>query len=146
MSSGLSLPEIGGLSLKNAMLSAVSHHEDMTGDRIAVTVGKLPDQISEATKICAYRVIQEGLNNAYKHAKESAKSVSILAQKDVLIIEVRDSGAKSSTPLAGGVGRQKLGLTAMRNRVGALKGTVSVTTDLVKGTIVVAILPIDATQ
>lgn len=146
LSLGLSLPEIGGLTLRDAVLSAVSHHEDITGDKVAVSVGGLPPQISEATKICAYRVIQEGLNNAYKHAKESTKSVSVFADKDVLTIEVRDSGAKSSAPMAGGVGRQKLGLTAMRNRVGALKGTVSVTTDPVKGTIVVAALPIDAAQ
>lgn len=146
LSTGLSLPEIGDLTLRDAMRSAVSHHEDITGDRVTATFGELPPHISEATKICAYRVIQEGLNNAYKHAKESAKSVVAFADKDVLTIEVRDSGAKSSTPVAGGVGRQKLGLTAMRNRVGALKGSVSVTTDAVKGTIVVAVLPMDATQ
>lgn len=143
LSSGLSLPEISGLSLKEAMQSAVSHHEDITGDRVAVSFGAMPDQITEAMKICAYRVIQEGLNNAYKHAKESAKSVTAFVDHAALTIEVRDSGAKSSQPLAGGVGRQKMGLTAMRNRVGALKGSVSVTTDSVKGTTVVAILPIE---
>lgn len=144
LSAGLSLPEIGGLSLTEAMQSAVSHHEDITGDRVSVAFRDLPEHITEATKICAYRVIQEGLNNAYKHAKESTKSVVAFAERDRLTIEVRDSGAKSATPVAGGVGRQKLGLTAMRNRVGALKGTVSVSTDAVKGTVVIAVLPIDS--
>lgn len=146
LSTGLSLPEIGGLSLREALQSAVSHHEDVTGDRVAVSFGDLPLHITEATKICAYRVIQEGLNNAYKHAKESAKSVVASASGDVLTIEVRDRGAKASKPVAGGVGRQKMGLTAMRNRVGALKGTVSVTTDEVEGTVVVAMLPVDTSQ
>lgn len=145
LSLGLSLPEIRGLTLEEALRSAVSHHEDITGDRISITLGELPAQTTEATKICAYRVIQEGLNNAYKHAKESAKSVVAFAEGNQLTIEVRDTGAKLSAPVAGGVGRQKLGLTAMRNRVGALRGTVSVTTDSVRGTIVVAELPIDPT-
>jgi len=143
LSSGLSLPEINGLTLEQALSSAVSHHQDITGDRVSVVLRDLPERITEATKICGYRVIQEGLNNAYKHAKESEKSVIAFADKGKLIIEVRDSGAKSSAPVAGGVGRQKMGLTAMRNRVGALKGTVSVTTDAVQGTVVVAELPLD---
>ncbi|MGB3338249.1 MAG: histidine kinase [Devosia sp.] len=143
LSSGLSLPEISGLTLEEALRSAVSHHEDITGDRVAVVLRNLPAHITEATKICGYRVIQEGLNNAYKHAKESQKSVEAFAEKGFLMIEVRDSGAKSDTPVVG-VGRQKMGLTAMRNRVGALKGNVSVTTDPVEGTVVVAKLPLDA--
>ena len=144
LSAGLSLPQIRGLTIEQALESAVSHHEDITGDRVSVVLRDLPDQITEATKICGYRVIQEGLTNAHKHAKESEKSVVAFAEKGILTIEVRDSGAKSSAPTAGGVGRQKMGLTAMRNRVGALKGTVSVTTDPVKGTVVVAKLPLDA--
>lgn len=144
LSSGLSLPEISGLTLEQALRSAVTHHQDITGDRVSVVLRDLPERITEATKICGYRVIQEGLNNAHKHAKESEKSVMAFSEKGVLTIEVRDSGAKSATPVAGGVGRQKMGLTAMRNRVGALKGVIDVTTDAIQGTVVVAKLPLDA--
>lgn len=145
LSAGLSLPEISELTLEQALGSAVSHHVDITGDRVSVVLRDLPDHITEAIKICAYRVIQEGLNNAQKHAKDSEKSVVAFVESGILTIEVRDSGAKSSAPVAGGVGRQKMGLTAMRNRVGALKGTVSVTTDPEQGTVVEAKLPLDPT-
>ena len=122
ISSGLSLPEIGAMSLDQALRSAVAHYIDMTGDPIVYEFRDLDAPITEAAKICAYRVIQEGLNNAYKHAEDSSKSVTAHIASNVLTIEVRNTGGHAEPPTAG-AGRQKLGLAAMRNRVGALKGS-----------------------
>lgn len=143
ISSGLSLPEIGGMTLEKALRSAVSNHEDITGDKITFVCHHLPDNVSEATKTCAYRVVQEGLNNAYKHAKESKKSVSARIESDTLVLDVEDSGGEQKGQPTEGVGRQKLGLTAMRNRVGSLKGSVTIETDQRTGTHIVVRLPLD---
>ena len=143
ISAGLSLPEITGLSLREALQSAISHHQDITGDTIEFSCGELPKQVSAATKICAYRVIQEGLNNAYKHARQARKSVMAKTDGTSLILRVEDTGSVITTPPAEGVGRQKLGLAAMRNRVGALKGEFSMTHDAASGTCITVVLPLD---
>src|SRR5690606_38475222 len=59
ISTGLSLPEIGDMTLDQALRSAVSHYVDMTGDSIDIDFRDLDTPITEAAKICAYRVVQE---------------------------------------------------------------------------------------
>jgi signal transduction histidine kinase len=82
----------------------------------------LPAGIDVAPEIRdgAYRVIQEGLTNAMKHAAGSAVRVRLGVRARELEIEVRDGGAVVSSPLtSSGAG---LGLTGMRERVQALGG------------------------
>jgi signal transduction histidine kinase len=68
----------------------------------------------------AYRVIQEGLTNAMKHAAGSPVRVRLGVRARELEIEVRDGGAVVCSPLAAsGAG---LGLTGMRERVQTLGG------------------------
>lgn len=125
ISSGLSLPEINAMSLDEALQSAIAHYVDMTGDPVSKSFSDLDRPITDAVKICAYRVIQEGLNNAYKHTSNSRKAVAASIAEDTLIIEVTNEGG-APEPSSEISGRQKLGLTAMRNRVGALKGSITV--------------------
>jgi signal transduction histidine kinase len=67
----------------------------------------------------AYRVIQEGLTNALKHAGSAHASVRLRYEEEALAIEVADDGrGPSATP---GVGH---GLVGVRERVGMFGGTV----------------------
>jgi signal transduction histidine kinase len=76
----------------------------------------LPAQVEDA----AYRIVQEGLTNAMKHAPGSEVRVRLTASGDGLQIEVTDSGeSPSSTLAASGSG---VGLAGMRERVAALGG------------------------
>jgi signal transduction histidine kinase len=70
---------------------------------------------------CAYRIVQEGLTNALKHAPGSEVRVHLAAQGDALEIEVADDGARgpASELALTGAG---LGLAGMRERVAALGG------------------------
>jgi signal transduction histidine kinase len=68
----------------------------------------------------AYRIVQEGLTNAMKHAAGSEVLVRLGVRADVLEVEVRDRGSTAPSPLAAsGAG---LGLAGMRERVEALGG------------------------
>jgi signal transduction histidine kinase len=79
---------------------------------------ELPGEVEEV----AYRVVREGLTNAIKHAPGADVVVRLTTHGDELEIEVRDSGAHTTSPLAAtGSG---LGLAGMRDHVASLGGTV----------------------
>jgi signal transduction histidine kinase len=77
-------------------------------------------QFSPEVREGAYRVVQEGLTNAIKHAAGSDVLVRLGVHERALEVEVRDSGSAAPSPLArSGAG---LGLAGMRERVEALGG------------------------
>ena len=76
--------------------------------------------VAPAVEDGAYRVIQEALTNAMKHAAGSVVRVRLAVRAGALEIDVRDGGAVAPSPLAAsGLG---LGLAGMRERVEALGG------------------------
>jgi signal transduction histidine kinase len=68
----------------------------------------------------AYRVIQEALTNAMKHAAGSAVRVRLGVRAHELAIDVCDDGPVVPSPLAGS--GLKLGLAGLRERVESLGG------------------------
>ena len=82
----------------------------------------LPDGVVVAPELQdgAYRVVQEALTNALKHAAGSDVLVRLALHARALEVEVCDRGAAAPSPLASsGAG---LGLAGMRERVEALGG------------------------
>lgn len=142
ISAGLSLPEIGGLDIGETLELAVFRHEDLTGAKVSLTLERLPASVSDAVKTCAYRVVQEGLTNAFKHAPGASSSVTALGTETELVIEVADTGRVAQADDAQPLRSTRLGLAGMRNRVGALKGTLEVTTLHPRGTRIRVTLPV----
>src|SRR5256714_555386 len=70
--------------------------------------------------LSAYRIVQEGLTNALKHARASNAEVTVRYRPDELQIEVRDNGEGSST--SNGLGH---GLVGVRERVKIYGGQMS---------------------
>ena len=71
-----------------------------------------PFSLPRALDLSAYRIVQEGLTNALKHARASKADVTLIYGPDELRIEVRDDGVGDST--SDGLGH---GLVGMRERV-----------------------------
>ena len=141
ISTGLSLPEITELGLDEAAHLAVSRHEDLTGEKVEYLSTSLPLEIGDAVKICVYRVIQEGLTNATKHARGARKSVTLGASDRAITVVIADSGPGVSQKETAGPAR--LGLAGIRNRVGGLKGNVAIHSSEGVGTCVVVSLPLE---
>jgi signal transduction histidine kinase len=78
-----------------------------------------PAEVPEALRDVAYRVVQEALTNAMKHAAGSAVSVRLAIGDGALEVEVRDEGAAASALASSGAG---IGLAGMRERVEAVGG------------------------
>lgn len=96
--------------------------------------------LSGAVELCCYRVIQEALTNAARHAPGSPVEVRIDYRDTEIALTVADLGASVRRPGPGSNGTG-FGLTGMRERVAALGGDV-VTTHLDTGFQVEARVPI----
>lgn len=79
----------------------------------------VPDSLSADTQACAFRVVQEGLTNALRHAPGSAVRVLLDGTAGGLAIEVRTRGRRRASSY-GGSGR---GLVGLRERVVSLGGS-----------------------
>ncbi len=142
LSSGLVLPELEGLDLTKTLELAISRHQDTTGSGVVFHTDQLPD-VSLPLRICLYRVVQEGLNNAFLHAGGRGQKVSASADSRVITVTVEDSGAESNGNLAfarkstGG-----LGLRGLRTRVEGFQGTLELNARPEGGTILNVQLPL----
>jgi signal transduction histidine kinase len=99
----------------------------------------VPDLVGQA----AYRVVQEGLTNAVRHASPCRVRVSLRRQGDQLEVEVRDDGGPSR-PAAATTAPAGHGLVGMRERLAALGGEVASGPAPGGGWHVVARLPVRA--
>jgi signal transduction histidine kinase len=79
-----------------------------------------PAPLPRGIDLSAYRIVQEGLTNALKHARASNAEVTVRYRPDELEIEVRDNGEGSSA--TDGLGH---GLVGVRERVKIYGGAMS---------------------
>jgi signal transduction histidine kinase len=131
MSRGLILPEIEYLPLSKVVKRVVHNHELRTGTTVAVHCGNISQDFSHTIKICVYRFIQEGLNNAFRHAGGDGQTVFCDFTSMLLTVAVQDSGEENwAQP---GTGESGLGLIGLRERVESLGGTFKVQRELERG-------------
>ncbi|KAB2884297.1 MAG: hypothetical protein F9K34_09185 [Albidovulum sp.] len=145
IAAGLILPEIAGLSAGEAVRLAVARHEWMTGVRPALAEGPLPEKVPDAIRTGLYRVVQEGLANAYRHAGVARAVVRIRSLNDHIEVEVEnDPPARDVLPQAphDDAARPRLGLDGLRHRIGALGGTIELAAKPDGGAILRAELPL----
>ena len=121
ISTGLVLPELAEMDLAGAISSAVSRHQELTGSKVALALSGVNFDTSDAMKVCAYRVVQEALNNAYRHGEHHGQKVAARLEDDALVLEI-ENRARASDAGAANDGRLPLGLKGMRFRVEALGG------------------------
>lgn len=134
---GLSLPELQGRSLRDTLEAAIGAHERRTG----VAVLRLPDPAQwpdrpapHPTLICLYRFVQEGLMNAFRHAKGAPVAVSCRIERETIVVTVADRGPGFDTALV----PDGLGLAGLRERVESFGGRFTVKSVRGRGTRITA--------
>jgi signal transduction histidine kinase len=96
-----------------------------------------PVALSRAIDLSAYRIVQEGLTNALKHARATHADVTVRYRPDELQIEVRDNGAGTTTNNGRGHG-----LLGVRERVKIYGGEMSAGTANGSGFVLSTRLPL----
>jgi signal transduction histidine kinase len=81
-----------------------------------------PDALPTVVDVTAYRIVQEALTNAVRHANATRVDVHVRQEPDHLTITVRDDGTGAASPDAEGYG-----LAGMRERAELLGGTLTTT-------------------
>ncbi len=133
ISSGLVLPELETMSLEECLRKVVTLHGAKSQAEVTQFYQDIPSDIPLPIKICAYRFIQEGLNNAHRHGQATKCRLSAYIKSDQLIISLKDNGIgfRKSKLVHGGA---HLGLVGLKDRVESLGGTFSINSELGTGT------------
>jgi len=99
----------------------------------------LDNQIDEDIRLVTYRVVEEALGNAVRHAKARRVDVALALEADeVLLLSVRDDGEGFDPEHA----RHGLGLSSIAGRVDQSGGTWGITSARGAGTTITARLPL----
>jgi len=85
--------------------------------------------LDPVTALNVFRVIQEAVNNAIKHADANILTVRMECENSLFIIEITDNGKGISNTNSEG-----LGMKSMRSRIEECKGVFSITSAQEKGT------------
>jgi signal transduction histidine kinase len=124
-----------GLDGLDALLEEIGR----AGLPVQLHVDGEPAALPRGIDLSAYRIVQEGLTNALKHARASNAEVTVRYRPDELQIEVRDNGEGSST--SNGLGH---GLVGVRERVKIYGGEMSAGSANGSGFILSTRLPLSA--
>ena len=141
ISSGLVLPELADLSFKEAVELAITRHEGVTGTGVKRKIQHIPGNASIVVKICAYRVVQEALNNAFWHGDKARPTVSLRADGRNYLLSVTNSF--DAAEAAGPGDEARMGIRGMRFRVESLGGTLHVQRGPKQVTTIAAEIPFD---
>jgi len=108
-----------------------------TGLNVVVSADDGADDLPEEHKTCIYRLVQEALNNAARHANARTVEVAVRREKQGVRFSVQDDGAGFDTRFVRG-----LGLLGMEERVRRLGGELHISSHPGRGTLVTAELPL----
>jgi signal transduction histidine kinase/ligand-binding sensor domain-containing protein len=132
------LDDLGLVPALESHLHAVSERSNIPIRANLDPQVELPDSDQ---RIAVFRIVQEAVTNALRHAQATALEVSVSRVADGTLIRVQDNGRgfdvhASATPRASG-----MGLFGMRERVHGLGGTISIESQPGHGTLIDARIP-----
>jgi PAS domain S-box-containing protein len=136
---------LDNLGLKNALGNFVKEWSKNYGIEAKFHSARLKkSRLASEIEINLYRIAQEALNNVVKHAKASKVDVMLEYGKENVVLIVEDNGAGFDVKAAERRARKanRLGLVGMRERAALLGGTLQIESARLKGTTVMARVPI----
>jgi signal transduction histidine kinase len=119
-------------------LDALIERVRAAGTPVGVAVSLPPESLPPGVDLAAYRVVQEALTNALKHAPGARAAVTIGYAENRLEIEVTDTGSARTAGPADGNGR---GLIGLRERLAVYGGELTAGPTLTGGYRITARIP-----
>ncbi len=104
---------------------------------VDVHAANIPEDLPDDYRICIYRVVQEALNNAARHATARSAKVDLSLQAEQIIVLISDDGRGFDSSRTRG-----LGLLGMEERVRRLGGKLTIHSQSGQGTHIRVELPL----
>ncbi len=126
--------------LPEAIKQVVQGWAQQSGIQAQTTITGTHSHLHPEAETTLIRAVQEALANVQKHAQASSAQVTLSYMDDVLMLDVQDNGIglENAPPPSNGGG---YGLTAMRQRVSQVGGSLTVESEPGEGTTVVIQIP-----
>lgn len=115
------------------------------GERLKLNVRTRVSGVKElprAAEEALWRIGQEALNNASKHAGTPDVEVTLLLGQEEAVLRVSDRGRGITNKRLGELKRHSLGLSTMRERAEALGGSFALHTGFKRGTTIEVVIPL----
>jgi signal transduction histidine kinase len=128
-------PALDQLGLVGALRQHIGRFRRETGLYVEFSASEgLP--LSAAAEVALYRMVQEALNNTYKHAQATSMSVELMRLGEALLLQISDNGT------GGAVEGNGTGLRSLRERAELLDGTLVLHSQPGAGTTLEIYLPV----
>jgi len=96
------------------------------------------DEVSNKTKIHMYRMLQETMQNIYKHANANQVKISFQIKNDVILLSVEDDGSGFNITKA----KKGIGIKNINSRVKEIGGKVEIDSKIDIGTKIIIKVPL----
>jgi len=131
------------LGLIPALNTFMKGFKEETGIHVSLSAFAGVEKVNGERRIVLYRVAQEALTNAARHAQASHVEVRIQKRKGAICMRIIDNGRGFQVePVRRAKEVKRLGLLGMKERLEMVGGTFTVTTAPGKGTTVQAEVPL----
>jgi PAS domain S-box-containing protein len=148
------IAELAGATAELRELARGIHPPVLTEHGLATAVGALAARatlpvdvdctltrrLPAAVEIAAYYVVSESLTNTARHARATRGRVRLACPGEALLVEVSDDGVGGADPEGGS------GLSGLRDRIDALEGSISVSSDPGRGTTISVRIPLTGAE
>ncbi|KMK77418.1 sensor histidine kinase [Alkalihalobacillus pseudalcaliphilus] len=132
----MALDDLGLMpTLSKYLKNFEEHHQVIVSFKALGKEQRLPQEF----EVAMFRLVQEGIQNAVKHAEPDEIQVKIEFQKTKVILVIKDNG-KGFDPSS--VKEGSFGLMGMKERVNMLKGDLNIQSHLNVGTTLLVQIPL----
>jgi two-component system sensor histidine kinase UhpB len=139
---GLRPPALDELGLVPALETHVRVLSESTPTPVRIEAEPVPAGLSRQAELALYRIAQEALSNAVRHADARQVLLRLRPEGDAIALTVSDDGAGFDVSAARAEGRG-LGLFGMEERAFYVGGSVRIRSERGRGTEVDARVPVD---
>ena len=131
---GLLPPELEHRRLSSALASAFRDIGEVHGFTVRASLDRVDEELDAAAALALYRIVQEAVTNAERHARVTEATVTLRSAGGAVIAEIRDEGCGFEFD-------GHTGLTSMHERAAVVGGGLTVDTAPGRGTTIRATVP-----
>ncbi|OGN96531.1 MAG: hypothetical protein A2Y89_00665 [Chloroflexi bacterium RBG_13_51_18] len=133
------------LGLVEAIEYFINMRLTAAGIKADLTVTGEERRLSSEREVSIFRMIQEGINNIFKHARAKSVAINLKFNVDKLEVQIQDDGCgfEVKQVVSPQNTRSGLGLLGMRERMSLIGGSLAITSKVGVGTCVKATVPLN---